>query len=365
MSHEIEIQIIAVLVATGCATVGIFLVLQGKAMITDSVSHSILPGIAAGFLLSGSLSSPLLVFGALVAAAASAVCSEALSRGRLMSKDSSIAFVYPFLFSIGVVLVSGYAGNAHLDVDAVLLGEIVLAPLDRIVVGGNDLGPVSLYSSGAVVLMNGVFVALFYKELKLLTFDPEAAKAAGFSGSVLLPVFSTIVCITCIVSFEAVGSVLLIALVATPPCCALLLTNRLSVAVALSLIIAGCAAVAGFHAAVFWNTNIAGAITSTLGAVFLLILVFAPEKGVVSRVIENRRRRKEIETAFLLEHMARGAERKDIQTVCREIMWKRESALAVVQRAQKKGYVETDGRTIRIMEPGRDAVQAFASRFNL
>lgn len=295
MSHEIEIQIIAALVSVACATVGIFLVLRKKAMITDSVSHSILPGIAAGFLLTGSVTSPLLVFGAFAAALVSVFSSEALARARLMSNDSAIAFVYPFLFSIGVILVSGYAGNAHLDIDSVLLGELALAPLDRIVVVGADVGPFALYSSGAVAVLNAVFVAVFYKELKLSAFDESAAKTAGFSNFALSASFSAVVCATCIVAFSAVGSVLLIALMVTPPCCALLLTDRFERAMALSATLAVGCSVAGFHAAVKWDTNIAGATTAVLGAVFVLILAFAPRKGIASRVMERRGRERRIQ----------------------------------------------------------------------
>ncbi len=298
MSPEVEIQIIAALVSVACATIGIFLVLRKKAMITDSVSHSILPGIAAGFILTGSVTSPLLVFGAFAAAIASVFSSEALARLRLMSNDSAIAFVYPFLFSIGVILVSGYAGNAHLDVDSVLLGELALAPLDRIIIGGTDIGPFALYSSGAIAVLCAVFVAIFYKELKLSAFDESAAKTAGFSKFVFSAAFSAVVCATCIVAFGAVGSVLLIALVATPPCCALLLTDRLGRAIVLSAAIAAACSVTGFHAAVKWNTNIAGAATTVLGVVFILILIFSPRKGIVSSLVENRRREKQIQAAL-------------------------------------------------------------------
>ncbi len=352
MSHEIEIQIIAALVATGCAIPGMFLVLREKAMITDSVSHSILPGIALGFLIAGDVSSPVLILGASVAALASVFSSEALSKSRLMSNDSSIAFVYPFLFSVGVILISGYAGNAHLDIDSVLLGEIALAPLDRIVAGGRDIGPFALYSSGAVALLNGAFVTVFYKELKLSAFDPSGAKSSGVSNPALSFSFSAIVCVTCVVSFGSVGSVLLVALVATPPCCALLLTNKLGGAIAVSVITAIAASVAGFHAAVVWNTNIAGAVTTVLGVLFVLILMLAPRRGILSRALENRRRKKEFAIALLLEHIT-GAVEESVETVCHRAEWDAKSAAAAARDAGKKGYVETDGRRIRLLPKGK------------
>ncbi len=363
MSHEIEIQIIAALVAAGCAIPGVFLVLRGKAMITDSISHSILPGIAVGFLIAGDVSSPFLILGAWIAALASAFSSEALSRSRLMSNDSSIAFVFPFLFSIGVILISLYAGNVHLDIDSVLLGEIAFAPFDRIIAAGRDIGPRAVYYSGAVALLNGIFAVTFHKELKMSAFDPESAKSAGFSRAALSVSFSALVCITCVVSFGSVGSVLLIALIATPPCCALLLSKKLGGVIALSVIIAIAASVAGFQTAVALNTNIAGAIATVLGAVFVLILIFAPGKGIVSRVLENRVHRKEFSTALLLEYMADTGKPETVEAICRATMWDGKSAASAARRAEKKGYVKTDGKTLRLTPEGIEAAYGFASRF--
>ncbi len=363
MSPENEIRIIAVLVAVSCSAAGTFLVLRGKAMITDSVTHSILPGIAAGFLVSGNVSSPLLVAGAFAAAFISVVSSEALSRARLMSEDSAIAFVYPFLFSAGVIMVSGYAGNAHLDVDSVLLGEIALAPLDRVALMGIDV-PVSMLSALSVALVCGVFIAVFYKELKLSTFDPSGAKASGFSGAVFSGSFAALVCLMCIVSFSATGSVMLIALIAAPPCCALLLTDRLGLAIALGVVFAAGAALAGFEAAVAFNTNVAGAVVTILGAVFFVILIFAPRKGILSRLMRSRRMRDGIQTALLLECVSDGEGGKDIRALCRALMWSPERTLSAARRAEKNGYAETDGQTVRVTPEGRAAVRALAPRLH-
>ena len=305
MSPEAEIRVVAVLVSLSCAVIGTFLVLRGKAMMTDSISHSILPGIVAGFLLTGSLSSPLLIPFVFAAAALSVFLSETLSRGRLMSADSSIAFVYPFLFSAGVILVSRYAGKAHLDVDSVLLGEIAFAPLDRLTLGGADLGPVSFYSSGAAALACLFFVSVFYKELKVSTFDETAARTAGLSSRILSAGFWAVVCFTCVSAFSAAGSVMLIALMTTPPCCALLLTDRLSAALPLSAAFGALSALAGFEAAAHFNTNIAGAVVTVLGAMFLVVLAFAPKKGLISRALQRRAQRAEVRNALLLARRAK------------------------------------------------------------
>ncbi len=182
---QVEIQLIAVVVAVACALPGTFLVLRRMAMLSDAITHSILPGIVVAFFLTKSLSSPLL----LVAAAAMGVLTvslvELLHRSRLVKEDAAIGITFPVLFSIGVILISRYAGNVHLDTDAVLLGELAFAPFNRFILGGHDLGPQALWVMGFVLLLNLAFLTVFFKELKLSTFDPLLASALGFSPVLL------------------------------------------------------------------------------------------------------------------------------------------------------------------------------------
>ena len=121
MSASIEIQIIAVLVAVACALPGVFLVLRQLAMMSDAISHAILPGIVIAFLLTEDLSSPLLILGAAAAGVATVALVELLRKTGLLKEDAAIGIVFPALFSVGVILIARFAGDVHLDVDAVLL----------------------------------------------------------------------------------------------------------------------------------------------------------------------------------------------------------------------------------------------------
>ena len=140
MSASFEIQLIAVVVAVTCAIPGVFLVLQRMSMMSDAISHAILPGIVVAFLLTGDLGSPWMILGAATAGVLTVALVEILRKTGLLKEDAAIGIVFPALFSVGVVLIAQYAGDVHLDIDAVLLGELAFAPFDRITINGMDLG---------------------------------------------------------------------------------------------------------------------------------------------------------------------------------------------------------------------------------
>src|SRR5690606_4112912 len=121
---QIEIQLIAATVAVACALPGVFLVLRRMAMMSDAISHTVLLGIVVGFFITRDLASPLLIVGATLTGVLTVTLVEVLNRTRLVREDAAIGLVFPALFSIAVILISRYAGDVHLDTDAVLLGEL-------------------------------------------------------------------------------------------------------------------------------------------------------------------------------------------------------------------------------------------------
>ena len=135
-SAQLEIQLIAALVAVACAIPGTFLVLRKMAMISDAISHAILPGIVLGFFITQDLNSPLLILLAAVTGVITVMLVEFIQKTGLVKEDTAIGLVFPALFSIGVILIAKNANDVHLDIDAVLLGELAFAPFDRLSVGG-------------------------------------------------------------------------------------------------------------------------------------------------------------------------------------------------------------------------------------
>ncbi len=233
---QIEIQLIAAVVAVACALPGVFLVLRRMAMMSDAISHTVLLGIVLSFFVVQTLDSPWLILGAAVMGVITVSLVELLSHTKLVKQDAAIGLVFPALFSVAVILISRFARGVHLDVDAVLLGELAFAPFDRLTFFSLDL-PRSLVVMGIILLINLIFISLFYKELKLTTFDAGLAAALGFSPTLLHYGLMGLVSITAVGAFDAVGSVLVVALMVTPAAAAYLLTNNLRRMLVLSALI--------------------------------------------------------------------------------------------------------------------------------
>ncbi|MES3629816.1 MAG: metal ABC transporter permease [Longimonas sp.] len=288
MSPQVEVQLVAAVTAVACALPGAFLVLRRMAMMSDAITHAILPGIVVGFFLTESLGSPLLLVGAALTGLLTVALVESIERTGLVREDAAIGIVFPILFSIGVILIARYAGDVHLDLDAVLLGELAFAPFNRLELFGSDLGPRALWVMGTVLLLNAAFLFTFYKELKLATFDPVLAAALGFMPGVLHYALMGMVSITAVSAFDAVGAILVVALMVGPPATAYLLTDRLDVMIGLSAALGVANALIGYAAAAWLDASIAGSMATVAGLLFGLAFLLAPERGLVAQQMQQR-----------------------------------------------------------------------------
>src|SRR5690625_5042246 len=152
-SVQLEIQLIASEVAVACCIEGGYLVLRGMAVISDASGHSILLEIVLAFFITQNLNSPLLILLAAMTGILTVLLVEVIQKTGLVKEDTAIGLVFPALFSIGVILISKNAADVHLDIDAVLLGELAFAPFERMQWMGMDLGPKSLWVMGGVLAM--------------------------------------------------------------------------------------------------------------------------------------------------------------------------------------------------------------------
>jgi len=290
MTAGVEIQLIAVIVSAACALPGVFLVLRKMSMMSDSITHTILMGIVLAFFLTEDLSSPLLIAGAALMGVATVWLTETLMNTRLMSEDSAVGIVFPLLFSIAIILITRYAGSVHLDTDSVLLGELAFAPFDRLVVFGVDIGAKAIYTSGALLLINVILITVFYKELKIVTFDPMLASLLGFSPGLVHYGLMTLVSLTAVGAFEAVGSVLVVAFMIGPPLTAYMLTDDLKKMLLLSAGFGALSGILGYHAALLPDVSIAGSMAVTTGLVFAVVFIFAPKRGLIGVFIRKIKR---------------------------------------------------------------------------
>lgn len=279
MQAAVEIQLIASLTAAACAIPGVFLVLRKMSMVSDSITHTILLGIVIAFFFTNDLSSPLLMVGAAVMGPVTVWLTELLTKTRLLSEDSATGMVFPLLFSVAVILITRYAGTAHLDTDSVLLGELAFAPFDRLIVEGVDIGAKGVYVSGALLIINIVFVIVFFKELTLVSFDPILAGVLGFSPAVIHYSLMTVASLTAVGAFEAVGSVLVTAFMIVPAAAAYLLTDNLKKMIILAVVMGGISGILGYQAASLFEVSIAGSMACVCGVFFLFAFVYSRVRG--------------------------------------------------------------------------------------
>lgn len=363
-SADLEIQLLAIVVAVSCALPGAFLVLRRMALMSDAISHSILLGIVLAFFVVEDITSPLLVVAAAATGVLTVALVELLLRTRLVKEDAAIALVFPALFSLAVILISRYAGSVHLDLDAVLLGEIAFAPFRRLEVGGMDLGPRSLWLMSTILFLNAIVIGFFYKELKVSTFDAGLAAALGFSPAILHYAFMGMVSVTAVGAFDAVGSILVVALMIAPPAAAYLLTDRLPILLAWSAFLGAVSAVAGFWLARWLDASIAGSMAVTAGLTFLLALLLAPDRGLVAAARRRAGQRLEFAGIMLAIHLlhhesgARAREENRVAHLQEHLRWSSDFARKVVRRAEREGLVSRESGDLLHLTPlGREVAR--------
>jgi manganese/zinc/iron transport system permease protein len=306
MSGAVQIMLLGSFVAAACALVGSFLMLRRLSMLGDAISHAVLPGIVLAFMLTGGArNSWLMLLGAAAFGLLTVWLVELLQHSRLLAIDAALGVVFPVLFALGVVLVSRFTGSVHLDVDCVLYGEIAYAPLDPWVVFGQSLGARGMWQAGAVLLLLSTLLVLFYRPLEVSTFDPQLAITLGISQLLVHGGLMALVSLTVVVSFEAVGAILVVAMLVVPPATAYLLTDRLKKMLLLAVIAGVLSAVLGYLAASAADVSIAGAMACVAGAQFLLAMVVSPKHGVLSWLLARRRQKRALEARLVLRWLER------------------------------------------------------------
>lgn len=368
MSVVLGIALVAVATSSACALCGVFLVLRRLAMMADAISHSILPGLVAGYVLA---QGPNLLTGFVGAAASgllTVVLVEALTKSRRVKEDAAIGIVFPALFALGVFLVTKFFDNLHLDADAILFGVIEYSPFDEFKLGSLMLGPKSFWVMLGLFVVNAMFMRTFFKELKVSTFDPELSKALGFSPSLIHYSLMALVAVTTVGAFSAVGAILAVALIIVPAVTASLLTYRLKQMVAISLVIGATCGLVGFWLATLVDVSISGMIATTLGAVFLLVFLFAPNRGVVAQIIRRRRQSARFLAEMLAVHLDshEGTSDEDEESrighLITEMEWAEPQADAAIATSTNLGWIVQTGDRLQLTSEGRRIAQSVRNR---
>jgi manganese/zinc/iron transport system permease protein len=356
---QLEIQLIAAVTAVACALVGVFLVLRRMAMMSDAISHAILLGIVLAFFATKDLASPFLAAAAALTGVATVSLVELVNRSGRVREDAAIGLVFPALFSLGVILIARHAGSVHLDVDAVLLGELAFAPFNRLEALGYDLGPKGLYLMSGILAIDVLFIYVFYKELKVATFDPGLAGALGFAPGLLHYALMALVSVTAVGAFDAAGSILVVALMIAPPATAYLLVDRLSRMLVLSALIGVASALSGYWIAHVLDASIAGSMASMTGVFFGLAYLFAPGRGLIALVARRRRQRREFAQTMLTVHLynheglPEASRENTVAHLHERLKWQLTFAERAIEAAERRGLVTRWRGFLHLTDKGR------------
>tara|TARA_R110002051_G_scaffold170475_1_gene241094 strand:+ start:1124 stop:2284 length:1161 start_codon:yes stop_codon:yes gene_type:complete len=353
---QLEIQIIAAVVAIACAIPGVFLVLRKMALISDAISHSILPGIVIGFFITQDLNSPLLILLAAITGVITVVLVEAIQKTGLVKEDTAIGLVFPVLFSIGVILIAKNANDVHLDIDAVLLGELAFAPFDRLLISGVDVGPKSLWVMGVILLITLSLLIAFFKELKVSTFDVGLSSALGFSPVILHYGLMSVSSITVVGAFDAVGAVLVVAFMIAPAAAAYLLTANLKKMLWLSVLFGVAAAISGYWVAHWLDASISGSMSTMLGILFLAVYLFAPTKGLIAVLYRQKQQRIEVSLITFLLHLNNHTEESErhINHLNEHINWQKVRSKTVLELALKNNMISISEDVVMLTQKGKE-----------
>jgi len=284
MSYTGWILLTASLVGLSCGFIGVLLILRRMAMMADAISHTVLLGIVVAYIVTRELSGIHMLIGAIVAGLLTSVLVQWF-HARGVQQEASIGVVFTTLFALGVVLIATQVGNAHLDVKHTLMGEITFIPWEKIELPWIGSMPEAVFILLIVLFIVVAAIVAFYKEWKITSFDPLLAASLGIPALLMHYVFMALVSVTTVAAFDAVGAIMVVAMLITPAAAAYLWTDRLSVMLALSGTFGVLSAFMGYYIAAWLDTSISGSMAFSTGIVFMISFLCSPRHGVVAKWI--------------------------------------------------------------------------------
>lgn len=290
-TYELRALAAASLVGVTCGILGCFIVLRNMALIGDAISHSILPGVVIGYVIAGY---SLLAFfaGAVAAGFVTAVLITWLQRNVKTKEDSAIGITFTVMFALGVMGISIInRKGVHLDLKDFLFGTIL---------GVSDQ---DLLLSTLIALFTIGCVIVFYRFFFITTFQPVIARTLGISSKTMHYFLMLLLSFAIVASLQSVGVILVVAMLIIPASTAYLLTNRLRTMVIISAIVGLASAVIGLMAAILLNTTPGPAMTVMAGVVYGIVVLVAPEKGLLIDAVRRRKRKRRILVEDVLKQL--------------------------------------------------------------
>lgn len=383
------IVITAALAAMACALPGTFLLLRRESLMGDALSHATLPGMVlaylalnavtqAGWLTSAGMTAwrhPALFVGAAISGVLCGLLAELLQRWGRMEPSAALGVVFTSLFALGLLLIRTWADQAHIDPGCVLYGNLEMVIADPI---GKSGIPRAVVINGVMLAVNAMLLLLFYKEIKLCTFDRDLARSLGIPADRVHLMLLAMTGATVVAAFESVGSILVIATLVAPPATALLLSDRLGGVLIGALIVAVATAFGGHLAALAtpvilhrWagaaeasSVSTAGMMAVVAGGLFLTTWFLSPRYGLLRQGLDQARLRQRILSEDILGVLYRleelrpaaipGADNASLAAALSVAPWRLWRALS---RLTRRGWIAIGGQGVILTSEGRTAAR--------
>jgi len=346
----------AVLLTASSAIVGSFTFLNKKSLIGDAIAHAVLPGICLGFLLSGTKNPVFLISGAFVTGWLSLVAVEFIVSRTRIKEDTAIGLVLSVFFGIGILMLtviqkSGNAAQSGLD--NFLFGKAAALV-------GEDL---MVFGTVAVILL--VTVYLLFKEFTLLAFDKDYARAIGLPVRWISVTLTSLIVLAVVIGIQAVGVVLMAAILITPAAAARFWTDRIRVMIMLACIFGAVSGLSGAYISFVAPAMPTGPwIVIVISTIAFVSFFFAPRRGVVSRFIRQRTIRRTIHNENILKalyHLGENDKNFLAPRTPDEILSKRsldrDHLNRVLYRLKRQGYVELSKSRWQLTDNGKTRAQ--------
>ncbi|MEZ4774977.1 MAG: iron chelate uptake ABC transporter family permease subunit [Bacteroidia bacterium] len=284
-----------------CGILGCFIVLKNMSLIGDALSHAILPGVVAGFLLAGY---SLLGFftGSVVAGLLAAILITWIQRNVKTHEDAAIGIVFTSMFAIGVMGISWLTRQegVHLDLKDFLFGNIL------------GISDQDLWMTFSILLFTVLCVIVFYRYFFVTTFESVVAQTLGISVSTMHYFLMLLLSFAVVASLQSVGVILVVAMLITPASTAYLLTTRLQRMIVIAACTGLLSTTLGLLIAIFFETTPGPAMTVTATGLYLSAVLFSPHRGIVSRYVKRIKNRNRVLQEDILKQAVRLHEKKQL-----------------------------------------------------
>lgn len=348
----VSVVVGAILLTASSAVVGTFTFLKKKALVGDAVAHSVLPGICLAFILSGTKNPIWMIIGAFLTGWISLMMIDHITTKSKIKEDTAIALILSVFFGIGILMLTNiqHSGNAaQTGLDSFLFGKAAALV-------GKDL---IVFGIVAIVLI--VTVGLFFKELKLIAFDSNYAKALGLPVKALDLLLTSLTVLAVVTGIQAVGVVLMAAMLITPAAAARFWTNDVFKMTLIAAIMGGISGVSGAYVSYVAPAMPTGPwIVIIISVIAIVSFFIAPKRGIFARNLQQSKLQRLIMDENLLKELYHLGEKDEdpyrsrtIDEIIEERFFPKKRLKTALRRLKRQGFLEMKKGRWRYTEAGK------------